>query len=186
MSSRIDVRELQRERGRQEVHHLRVEHAPMDVRGERIEFTAPSELTVRLTNEGRVLWADVEAEVHGRLRCSRCLREIPWDVDLRYAEEFIRDDRLGRQPLADEGDVRVSTYDGHEIDMRAGLEEQILLALPLRVVCDHACRGLCPRCGRNLNEGPCDCVQEEPDPRLLSLRDLLRSLRGGEDRDDRA
>lgn len=173
MTARIDVRELQRERGRQEIHHLTLEQPPIDYRGERIAFTEPTRLTVRLTNEGRMLWADVHAEVFGRLRCSRCLAEIPWHVALDYGEEFVRPEQLPAHLDGDDGEVRVSVYQGDEIDLREGLEEQILLALPIRSVCDEACKGLCPRCGRNLNDGPCGCDAFEPDPRLAVLRELL-------------
>lgn len=177
---RIDVRELRRHRGRQEVHRFRVQQRPIHYRGERIDFPRPTEVTVRLTNTGRMLWADVHAEVHGVLRCSRCLREIPWDLDLDYAEEYVHRNELDPGEDLEGRDVRVGVYDGEEIDLTEGLEEQILLALPLRSLCDEACRGLCPRCGRDLNEGPCGCDGYEPDPRLAPLREWLQRQRAEE------
>lgn len=175
---RIDVRDLRRHRGRQEVHRLSVHQPAIEYRGERIAFRRPTELTVRLTNTGRQLWADVHAEVHGRLRCSRCLREFDWDLDLDYNEEFVAADQVPPEGLADEGDVRVNVYDGEEIDLQAGLEEQILLALPIRWLCHEACRGLCPRCGQDLNEGTCTCEPVAVDPRLAVLRQLLEDPDG--------
>lgn len=172
---KIDVRSLRRHRGRQEVHRLTVQQPAIEYRGERIDFRRPTELTVRLTNTGSGLWADVHAEVRGRLRCSRCLREFDWDLDLDYHEQYVAADQVPAGGLADEGDVRVSVYDGEEIDLAEGLEEQILLALPIRSLCHEACRGLCPRCGQDLNVGTCACDATEPDPRLAVLRTLLEN-----------
>ena len=62
-------------------------------------------------------------------------------------------------------------------DMRLDLSElaesDIILALPSKFLCRNDCRGLCPRCGKDLNDGDCGCDTRETDPRLESLRQLL-------------
>ncbi len=50
--------------------------------------------------------------------------------------------------------------------------EEFMLALPMRPLCQEACKGLCPTCGVNLNENSCSCTQDEGDPRLAALRAL--------------
>jgi uncharacterized protein len=50
--------------------------------------------------------------------------------------------------------------------------EDIVFSLPLRFLCDEECKGLCSRCGKNLNDGPCDC-KKEIDPRMAALLQLL-------------
>lgn len=59
---------------------------------------------------------------------------------------------------------------GFEISLSGLLWEEFLLALPVKPLCGGACKGLCPSCGKNLNEGPCACAHEEGDPRLAVLR----------------
>ncbi len=59
------------------------------------------------------------------------------------------------------------------LDLRQPLREQIMLALPMHSLCRPDCKGLCPNCGQNLNEGPCTCSTEDIDPRLEDLRKLL-------------
>ena len=49
----------------------------------------------------------------------------------------------------------------------------LLLSLPMKSLCREDCRGLCPQCGHNLNNGECGCRQETVDPRLAALKDLL-------------
>ena len=51
----------------------------------------------------------------------------------------------------------------------------MLLALPDYVLCDPACKGLCPVCGADLNDGECGCERTVPDPRLAALKDLKLS-----------
>jgi uncharacterized protein len=87
------------------------------------------------------------------LECRRCLIDVRADVNEEFQALFA--------PVGDEGadDPDVFTYDPNawELDLRPALRELWLIAVPGYVVCDEACRGLCPTCGRNLNEGPCDC-----------------------------
>lgn len=61
---------------------------------------------------------------------------------------------------------------GRELDLREALREHVVLAAPRYALCREDCRGLCPRCGKNLNEGPCDCRDDEADERWAPLRRL--------------
>jgi uncharacterized protein len=71
--------------------------------------------------------------------------------------------------------LALSYYEGEEIDLTPLVHEQIILALPTRPLCGEACRGLCPRCGANLNAAPCGCPTAPPaDPRLAVLHSLAR------------
>jgi uncharacterized protein len=57
-----------------------------------------------------------------------------------------------------------------EIDLTAAIREHVLLGLPAFAVCQEDCRGLCPHCGANLNEGSCDCRTTVVDPRWAALQ----------------
>ena len=59
------------------------------------------------------------------------------------------------------------------LELDALAEEDLVLNLPSKVLCQEDCKGLCPTCGKNLNDGPCDC-KEPVDPRLAGLLDLLQ------------
>lgn len=72
--------------------------------------------------------------------------------------------------------VDAEPFDGKTIDLDPILREQVLLALPVSVLCRDDCRGLCPLCGQNLNEGACGHGKtKELDPRLAKLRDIKLS-----------
>lgn len=135
-------------------------------------------VTVRLEGEVR---ADGEAvTVFGRFRaegtvaCSRCLDEVEWSVKEPYSVEYRWpanapiEDEVG----LDEDDLDVSFLEGNELDLLELAAEQILLALPMRILCDEGCAGLCPTCGANRNRGAvCECPPEV-DPRWQALAGL--------------
>jgi uncharacterized protein len=66
--------------------------------------------------------------------------------------------------------------DGLEIDIEPMLRDAVVLALPLTPVCSEGCKGLCARCGQNLNEGGCACRDDDMDPRWAALSDLRDKL----------
>ena len=70
----------------------------------------------------------------------------------------------------DEQDDDVSYYLGDRIDLGEVVREHVALQLPMKPVCRDDCRGLCPQCGANWNEGTCDCRPDDMDPRLAVLR----------------
>jgi len=69
-------------------------------------------------------------------------------------------------------DLETEFYEGEEIDLTPLIQDQILLALPPKAVCREDCRGLCQRCGQNLNRGTCQCADQKMDPRLEPLKNF--------------
>ena len=105
--------------------------------------------------------------------CARCAEEFvaPSGRPFRYvlAPRSIGDD-VNAGLRAE--DLEFSLYDGEEVDLTPLIREQMILALPTRPLCQEDCRGLCPRCGANLNEGDCGCNLETGDARLSVLRSI--------------
>ena len=110
------------------------------------------------------------------LPCSRCLEpyrmRIDAPFDLRYLPATEASADAERE--IEEEDLETSYYRDDQIDLNELLREQFYLALPMKPLCQDACKGLCAQCGTNLNTGTCDCAGEWVDPRLAALRDLKR------------
>lgn len=110
------------------------------------------------------------------LPCRRCLAPVTVPVAIDLEEEFHPSiDLLTGQPVPLEGDEEDATRTDarHMLDLTEVVRQNLLLTVPMSVLCSSQCRGLCPECGENLNEGPCKCQHEAGDPRLAALRDLL-------------
>lgn len=64
-------------------------------------------------------------------------------------------------------------------DMKLDLDElvytEVIVSLPMKHLCKETCKGICPKCGKNLNDGECGCPKKEIDPRLSALADLLNN-----------
>ena len=110
------------------------------------------------------IWFSIES------LCARCLR----NVDLIITPEI----KLVLSPsdVSDEKDneenIQHEAYSGDEIDLGDYLREVIAMSLPIKVLCDEECRGLCPSCGANLNTRECSCREDWVDPRVGALRNL--------------
>jgi uncharacterized protein len=113
----------------------------------------------------------VRGGVSGKLEreCRRCLRPVTEDFEGELTLVFASD-ATGED--TDEGDAFVYDPGSGALDLSEAVREEVILAVDPYVVCDPECKGLCPRCGKNLNEGPCQCTEEDLDPRWEALRAL--------------
>jgi uncharacterized protein len=110
--------------------------------------------------------------------CARCLEPVRHplggDFDLIFrplgADAGPADRSLGAP------DTEIGYYQGEGLVLEDVLREQVLLALPARSLCRTDCKGLCPRCGRNLNTESCTCQTAPADERWSALSDLRSRL----------
>jgi uncharacterized protein len=108
------------------------------------------------------------------LQCARCLEPVKQEVNREF-ELLYRP--LGADAGRDElsvtaAEAEIGYYQGDGILLEDVLREQVLLALPLKITCREDCKGLCPHCGKNLNEGLCSCNVPMEDPRWAALKEI--------------
>jgi uncharacterized protein len=72
-----------------------------------------------------------------------------------------------------EDELDMGFYRDDELDIQDLVAEQILLNVPMKPLCSESCRGICPKCGTDMNVNPCRCEQKKTDPRLAVLKKLL-------------
>lgn len=118
----------------------------------------------------------VQGALHAKslVECVRCLTPFALPYDVEISELFVPEE-LARQREIDPAEASTITEEGY-IDLTPIVREEGILALPIQPLCSATCKGLCPECGQNLNEGTCDCEVEQIDPRLEPLRALLKDL----------
>jgi uncharacterized protein len=121
------------------------------------------------TGTGQFYW-------HGHLAgditvdCRRCLTEAHAHVEAESHVIFAEPDEMTEE----DPDVYLIEANARELDLRPALREEWLLAQPRYVLCRDDCKGLCPKCGKDLNQGPCDCPPQT-DSRWDSLRKAERA-----------
>ncbi len=107
-----------------------------------------------------------------RVECDRCVAPFSIDLSPSYTMYYVwNESEKGR---FDPSEVQVIPAGLPVIDITEDVRQVVQLAVPLKLVCRDDCKGLCPRCGKNLNDGPCSCKDTEMDPRW----DRLREMRG--------
>jgi uncharacterized protein len=109
------------------------------------------------------------------LVCSRCLELFHFHTEDRfhlYCEAGAKGPSEEEHELADD-ELEITYLEQGQINTDHLLRENILLSLPVQPLCREECRGLCARCGTDLNQGACECADAPADPRLQALRKLL-------------
>lgn len=122
---------------------------------------------VSLTRTPQGLYAQGRLTATIDYECSRCLENFDQPVSVRLAELY------HFPPESAPPDALIVTDDAH-LDLTPVVREDFLLSIPMHALCRPDCKGLCPQCGANWNEGPCDCRDDAIDPRLAPLAKLLK------------
>ena len=118
--------------------------------------------------EGILVTGTIRLEA--RIECSRCLEVTTGPIDASVTELYVGP---GHLEASDEDTYRI---EGPELDLEPMIRDAVGLTLPLHPLCREGCRGLCVQCGKNLNTGPCNCTEDDLDPRWDALADLREKL----------
>lgn len=121
------------------------------------------ELNLTRTDRGILVQGTMTLEA--RVECSRCLREFDYPLTLSIEEEYYpTHDVLTGATVSLPQEERSFTIDeDHIINLAEAVRQYSILGLPMKPLCRPECAGLCPRCGQNLNEGPCSCSVVAPE-----------------------
>ena len=137
----------------------------------RLDFPAVLSYTAAPVGEGFIVNNAGALTLRGTLSaamrclCDRCAAEFDREVSYPLAIPLASE-------LQDEENPDYFLLEGDELDLEELLETVFILNMDTRFLCRDDCKGLCSRCGKNLNEGPCDC-RTGSDPRLAVLEQLL-------------
>jgi uncharacterized protein len=148
------------------------------IRQRECEFTAPIRIRLKATRIGELVEVEGNLETILRLTCGRCLTEfvepLVTDFAITYAREAhdLPADDAPADGRAEAEEAGLIGFRGEEIDLTEGLQEQVVLGLPLRPLCREDCKGLCAACGADLNAGECDCRRQLSAGPFAALRHL--------------
>ncbi len=145
-------------------------------------------LAGKATRLGRKVLIQARATVPLKGLCKRCLKPVALDEPLEMTRTWVPADqahagehhRKGEEVEAsfDPETADEEAYQGKEIDLAPAVREQILLSAPASPLCREDCKGLCPTCGKDLNEGECGCDRTAVDPRWAALKGIQLNPKG--------
>ena len=122
-------------------------------------------LRMMRNSRGILVQGTLHTGFHGE--CARCLTDIPVTLDIPIEELFV---------YPPDPDAEYCLQDDGILDLAPLLREETILDTPIGALCKPDCAGLCLNCGKNLNDGPCDCERDEIDPRLAALKALMDDI----------
>ncbi|MCT4606385.1 MAG: DUF177 domain-containing protein [Marinisporobacter sp.] len=136
--------------------------------GEHIPLLDPVTFKGKIYNVNGELYMEGSVESAGEFNCYRCLNKFHQKIMGEVHEKLVEES---------DSEGEVDDYfiiKNDKINISEIIENALTLALPMKIVCHEDCKGLCPVCGKNLNEEPCACEKDDIDPRLAKLKDLLQ------------
>lgn len=151
---------------------------PEQIEGSNLLGVGPVECRGRLTavEDGILIEGDLRYEQ--TMACDRCLEPTALPAHERFqllAVAALEEPEAVLERELEKDELDVVGIEGEEIDTDPLVVEQVRLNVPMKPLCSEQCKGLCPRCGSNLNEGPCHCRGAEVDPRWAALAELRDS-----------
>jgi uncharacterized protein len=166
----FNLRTLKLRSGEQFRDEREIQLKPLELGGQRylpVPEKVPAELTITRASTGTVFELGFHVRLHGP--CFRCLDDAVLDLPIS-AREY--------QATAPEGDEELRTpyLEDDKLDLSAWARDALALELPDKILCRSDCAGLCPLCGKNLNDEPHDHGEPEPDSRWSALAELRDRL----------
>jgi uncharacterized protein len=165
----FDLRRLRLRSGEEYRDEVELELTPLEFGGQRylpVPATVPAELVVDRATTGTAFRLRFRARLHGP--CYRCLGDAVVDLPI--------DAREYQATNPDSDELRTPYLEDDRLDLSAWARDSVALALPEQIVCREDCAGLCPECGKNLNEEPHVHESEGGDPRWSALEGLKDRL----------
>ena len=139
-----------------------------------VSFPSPMKVSGDITNTAGYMRMHLNASVDYQSCCARCLTDVSGSFTFSLEKTVaprevlmdLDDDKLDDYAIIEDGFLDIDNY----------IYEQMEMEFPLRFLCKDDCKGLCQKCGKNLNDGDCSCQKKEIDPRLAPLQKLLDEM----------
>ena len=158
--------------GNEEIHFIsgKVESNLTDIDFDEFKIIKPILYTGEIYKVGYSYIINIDISFKYKSKCARCLQSTTKAMEIGLNAKLEKDSNKSR---SDEGDLDIIYLENNILDLDKYILMEIASALPMRVLCNEECKGICPQCGKNLNKGSCDCEIENIDPRFEKLKDLF-------------
>lgn len=137
-----------------------------------VRSSGPVKITVMNAGERKVQ-LEVCGDATVDIPCSRCLTDVPtaFHIEAVHVLDFSKEADL------DESDRSIYMPDEQMVDTEQLLYYELYTRFPVKTLCRQDCKGICPKCGKNLNDGECGCDRTVPDPRMAAVRDIFKNFK---------
>lgn len=113
------------------------------------------------------------AEITLAMNCDRCLKSVAQKITLHMIRQVTAPDVRQEEKMDDEQNF----MEGYQLDVDGLIKNECLMNLPMKILCKPDCKGICIKCGKDLNTGECGCDTFVPDPRMARIKDIFEAKR---------
>ena len=132
-----------------------------------------SPVALRLSNIGQSkALVQGTAKLTFALACDRCLQDVDYTFDLSFDTVVISPDYTGEDA---EEEAASELMEGYHLNVDELIKNELLLNWPMKVLCREDCKGICRKCGTNLNHSSCSCDTVELDPRMAVIAEIFKN-----------
>jgi uncharacterized protein len=160
--------------------------ALVEIDDDRAMFAAPLQVSLRAVRIHGLVQFEGKIETRVKLSCSRCLKEFETPLAVPFSLTYSRELPAPSEESEEEGveitaeEMGLIPFQGDQIDLREAIQEQVVMGLPLRPLCQENCRGLCPQCGAELAAGQCGCERTDAFNRFAALKNFKVEKKAGD------
>lgn len=142
---------------------------PKDSFSDELKLTEDGVLKATAKSDNRRIYLKGEFRGKFLFSCDLCGENAYVDIVAPVDECYTN----VKATFEDDEDGEIRYFEGTSIDITYALEQSVFLELPMKILCNENCKGLCPDCGCNLNKSSCDCANNRIDPRLAALASFV-------------
>lgn len=159
--------------GKCRTYEVQLEMEQFQAGGQRYEIVSRESMQLELIHtEHQKITVTGRIRLTVRFLCDRCLEPVlyPFDISFEKEADMGQSDEDRRAELDEQAYIQ-----GFELDTERLASEELLMRMPMKILCREGCKGICNRCGANLNQGPCHCKEEPKDPRMAAILDIFKA-----------
>lgn len=161
--------------GKTTERHFEENMSDIDLNGHRLVFTMPVSVDLRYVFDGEGFNVVGVLSSELLMNCTKCNKEFKQKFSVDFSERFIK----ASEEEADE--LECYPFSGEVLNLDKMLQDLIILNAPLYGLCRPDCKGLCPKCGCDLNIMQCSCSRTAKNASFASLEELAQLLKGEEE-----
>lgn len=171
----IDLSEIMSVKGNKKQIDVPLESESFSLNEETYPFAEKNRVALIFTFLGdRKIFMEAKTKLSLSIPCGRCLSEVEYPFAIKVEKELnLNESEEQRIEELDE----LAYIHGHTLDVEQLIHNEIVILFPIQVLCRESCKGICSKCGKNLNIETCECDRLVEDPRMSAIRDIFNNFK---------
>lgn len=172
---KVDLTDIRAFENKEIVKTVPIDLVSFDSKLGNFPITEKDEVELHIQNEeNKRLLIRGNTDLTIAIPCDRCLEDVPTTFHLDIDKEI----PLQEASDVDEEEMEAKDYMlGFHLDLDRIIYDEVLVNWPMKILCSDDCKGICKKCGMNLNHGTCDCEKTELDPRMAVIQDVFKKFK---------